>query len=284
MAWRHGRHRITVTRACVSALARWRNLLCLKQGVILDTVHRRKVVTTDASNKGCGALCKVKPTLGLWSEEESGLHIHCLGMLAVCCACQFFLPDIRGQHVLVRSVSRSVVSYINHQGGLVSKRLCTLAKDLLVLAQTNMCPHKATHVPGKINQNGPRTEMLSRKNVSSEEWTHHPLSVQKIWEVFGRARVDLFTSEGYSHCPIFFTKSTDALAHEWPSLPLYAFSPVCLLPQVIRRVRKQRHKLFLIALLWRNQPWLSELFQLLEAAPWPIPFRWDFLSQVNGTL
>ncbi len=55
--------------------------------------------------------------------------------------------------------------------------------------------------------------MLSRNNVSSEEWTLHPLSVQNIWEVFGRARVDLFASEDNSHCPIFFTKSTDALAH-----------------------------------------------------------------------
>ncbi len=42
--WCHGRHRITVTRACVSALTRWRNPLWLKQGVTLDTAHRRKVV------------------------------------------------------------------------------------------------------------------------------------------------------------------------------------------------------------------------------------------------
>ncbi len=49
-AWRHGRHRVMVTRACVSALARWRDPFWLKQGVILDTAHRRKVVTTDASN------------------------------------------------------------------------------------------------------------------------------------------------------------------------------------------------------------------------------------------
>ncbi len=52
-AWRHGRHRVMVTRACISALAHWRDLLWLKQGVILDTAHRRKVVTTDTSNKGC---------------------------------------------------------------------------------------------------------------------------------------------------------------------------------------------------------------------------------------
>ncbi len=125
--WHHGRHRIMVNRVCVSALTRWKDPLWLKQGVILDTAHRRKVVTTDASNKGWGALCEGKPTFGLWSEEESDLHINCLEMLAVCRTCQFFRPDIRGHHVLIRSDSRSVVSYINHQGGLVSKRLCTLA-------------------------------------------------------------------------------------------------------------------------------------------------------------
>ncbi len=84
--------------------------------------------------------------------------------------------------------------------------------------------------------------------------------------------------------PNLFTKSTDALAHEWPSLPLNAFSPVALLPQVLRQVSIQRHKLILIAPLWRNQPWVSELFQLLKPAPWPIPLRRDILSQVNGTI
>ncbi len=101
------------------------------------------------------------------------------------------------------------------------------------------------------------------------------LAVHKMFEVCGRARVDLFASEDNSHCPIFFTKSTDALAHEWPSLPLYAFPPIALPSQLLRRVREQWHKLILIAPLWRNHPWVSELFQLLKAAPWPIPLRRD---------
>ncbi len=67
--WHHGRHCITVTRACVSAPACWRDLLRLKQGVILDTAHRRKVVTTDASNKGWGVQCKGKPTFSLWRSR-----------------------------------------------------------------------------------------------------------------------------------------------------------------------------------------------------------------------
>ncbi len=265
---RHGHHRVTVTRDCESALARSRDPFWLKQGVILDTVRRRKVVTTDVSNKGWGALCEGKPTFALWSEEESGLHINCLEMLAACQACQFFLTDIRGYHLLMRSDNRSLVSNINHQGCLVSKRLCMLANDLLVWAQNNLRSLKLTHVPGKINQGA---DMLSRKNLSSEEWTYHALAVQRIWEMFGKARVYLFGSKDNSHCLIFFIRSTDALVHEWPSLPLYAFPPVALLPQVLRRVREQWHKLILIAPLWRNQPWVLELFQLLKAAPGQFP-------------
>ncbi len=94
--------------------------------------------------------------------------------------------------MLVCSDSRSVVSYINHHSGLVSKRLCTLVNNLLVWAQNNLHSLKATHVLGKMNQGA---DMLSRNNVSSEEWTLHPLAVQRIWEVFGKARVDLFASE-----------------------------------------------------------------------------------------
>ncbi len=63
-------HHVMVIWACVSALARWRDPFLLKWDVTLDTAHRRKVVMTDASNKGWGALCEGKPTFGLWSAEE----------------------------------------------------------------------------------------------------------------------------------------------------------------------------------------------------------------------
>ncbi len=89
----------------------------------------------------------VKLTFGLWSEEESGLHINCLEMLAVSQACQFFLPDIQGQHVLVHSDSRSVVSYINHQGGLVLKRLCTLTNYLFFFGTQRRWSHFFTPCP-----------------------------------------------------------------------------------------------------------------------------------------
>ncbi len=81
-----------MTRACVSALTHWRNPFWLKRGVTLDTAHKRKVVMTDASNKGWGALCEGKLIFGLWAEVESTLHINCLEMLAVCQACHTGTP------------------------------------------------------------------------------------------------------------------------------------------------------------------------------------------------
>ncbi len=41
-----------------------------------------------------------------WSKEEKMLHTNYLEMLSVC---QFFLPDLKGHHVLIRSDSMSVV-------------------------------------------------------------------------------------------------------------------------------------------------------------------------------
>ncbi len=72
------------------------------------------------------------------------------------------------------SVLRQQVRGVIHHGGLVSKRICTLANNLLVWAQNNLHSLKTTHVPGKMNQGA---DMLSRNNVSSEEWTLHPHAV-----------------------------------------------------------------------------------------------------------
>ncbi len=280
-AWRHGRLHIRVNQACVTALTPWKNPRWMKKGVAMRLVYNRKVVTTDASNTGWGALCGGKPTFGHWSKAEKGYHINCLEMLAVCRACQFFLPDLIGRHVLIRSDNMSVVSYINHQGGVSSKRFFILAERLLEWAQLNLRSLRAAHLPGRLNQGA---DMLSRSNVPSEEWMLHPQMVQKIWKTFGKAEVDLFASKDSSHCPTYYLKDRDALAHDWPNLLLYAFPPIALLPQVVRRVREQGHKVLLVAPLWRNQPWLSELTQLLTAAPWPVPLRWDLLSQANGTI
>ncbi len=119
-----------------------------------------------------------------------------------------------------------VVSYINRQGGLSSRRLFILAESLLRWAQLNLCLLRATHVTGKLNLGA---DMLSRSNVPSDEWTLHPQTVEEIWGIFDRPEVNLFASLPN----FFFLKDRDALAHDWPKLLLYAFPQIALILQVI---------------------------------------------------
>ncbi|KAI2645288.1 hypothetical protein H4Q32_028267 [Labeo rohita] len=209
-AWHHGRLRVKVDQACVAALAPWRDHQWMEQGVPLDTVCRRKVVSTDASNSGWGALCDGKPAFSHWSRKK-------VAFTSTAWKCW-------------RAVSPR-------------KRLFILVERLLEWAQLNLHSLRATHVLGRLNQGA---DMLSRSNVPSEEWMLHPQMVQRIWEIFGKAEVDFFASENNYHCPTYFLKNKDALAHEWPILLLYTFPPVALIPQIIRQVRDQKHKVLLV--------------------------------------
>ncbi len=85
-----------------------------------------RLVLTDASNLGRGALCDDKSAFGPWSKKDGYLHINCLELLAVWLGLRTFLPDLRGHHVLIHSDSVTVVSYINHQSVFSSRRLFTL--------------------------------------------------------------------------------------------------------------------------------------------------------------
>ncbi len=79
----------------------------------------------------------------------------------------------------------------------------------------------------------------------------HPLAVQRIWEIFGKARVDLFASKYNSHCPIFFYQKHRCPGPRMAQPSALCFDPVALLPQILRRVRNNGTS-------WFYQPPLEE--------------------------
>ncbi len=209
-----------MTRACVSALTRWRKPLWLKRGMTRHGVqkegcHDRRF------QQGLGSA--VQGQTDLRSVVRGGINpAHQLPRNASSVSGLSILPTGHTGTSCASTLRQQVRGVIHKSPGRPHlERLCMLANNLLVWAQNNLRSLKAMHVQGKMNQGA---DMLLRKNVSSEEWTLHRLTVQKIWEIFA-SKIDLFASKDNSHCPIFFTRSTDALAHEWPILPLYAFPP-----------------------------------------------------------
>ena len=83
------------------------------------------VVTMDASKKGWGGHLKTFRVSGVWSQDQSLLHINVLELLAVFNSLKALerQTDISEKKILIKSDNSTVVSYINRQGGTRSPTL-----------------------------------------------------------------------------------------------------------------------------------------------------------------
>ncbi len=81
----------------------------------MGAIHRRHMITMDASMTGWGAVFEGRPASGEWKEEFLSWHINCLELRAVFLALKYFLPVLGGYHIIVRTDNMAVVSHINVQ-------------------------------------------------------------------------------------------------------------------------------------------------------------------------
>ncbi|KAJ8002107.1 hypothetical protein DPEC_G00176370 [Dallia pectoralis] len=160
----------------------WRKPWFLTQGPVLGAPCRRVTLTTDASLTGWGAIMSGRPAQGLWRGHQLSWHINWLEMLAVYQALKHFLPDLRGHHVLVRSDNTSVVFYINHQGGLRSRPLYNLARQVLLWFHGKLLSLRTIFIPGYLNQGA---DTLSRQGPRPGSGD----SIPRWWSSFGRTPV-----------------------------------------------------------------------------------------------
>ncbi len=110
---------IRVSRSCCQHLLMWKDPVFLRDqsGVRMGAIHRRHMITTDASMTGWGAVFEGRPASGEWKEKFLFWHINCLELRAVFLALKYFLPVLGGYHIIVRTDNMAVVSHINRQGG-----------------------------------------------------------------------------------------------------------------------------------------------------------------------
>ncbi len=81
---------IRVSRSCCRPLLMWRDPVFLQSGVRMGAIHRRHMVTTDASMTGWGAVFEGRPASGEWKEEFLFWQINCLQLRAVFLALKYF--------------------------------------------------------------------------------------------------------------------------------------------------------------------------------------------------
>ncbi len=215
-------------------------------------------------------MCNGHAAAGLWTGPQLQWHINWLELLAVWLALFRFKTLQHEKHLLVRTDNTATAAYINHQGGLRSRRMSQLARHLLFWSQKHLRSLRTVHVPGELNRSA---DELSRQPALPGEGRLHPEVLQLICRSFGDAQVDLFASPDTSHCQLFFSLSegtlcTDALAHSWPrGLRKYAIPLVSLLAQTLCKVREDEEQVLLVAPYWPNRTWFPELMLLVTAPP-----------------
>ncbi len=165
---------IRVSRSCCRHLLMWRDPVFLQSGVRMGAIHRRHMITTDASMTGWGAVFEGRPASGEWKEEFLFWHINCLELRAVFLALKYFLPVLGGHHIIVRTDNMDA-PWTGLRASLRDKFLSL----------------RAVHVLGVLNL---AADFLSRQKLEPGEWMLNRQTVSQIWDLFGKAEVDLFAS------------------------------------------------------------------------------------------
>ena len=264
----------------------WLDEETLLAGVPLLPPQPSLHLITDASMEGWGAHLEPRSlTLsGLWSPQESHLHINNLEMRAVFLAVSQFQSHLRDSCVMVSTDNTSVVAYIQKQGGTHSHSLYLETRNLLVLCKSLNVSLLSKHIPGRLNA---LADGLSRKHqLLPSEWTLHQEVANQIFLTFGYPLVDLFATRDNHRLPLYVSPvyepaawAVDALSFDWDQLDAYAYPPPILIPQILGKISVSSCQILLIAPWWPRRSWFNDLLGLLCDFPRELPHRSDLLSQ-----
>ncbi|XP_077128602.1 uncharacterized protein LOC143784335 isoform X4 [Ranitomeya variabilis] len=193
------------------------------------------------------------------------------------------LPQIRGKDVRVLSDNTTTVAYLNRQGGTRSETLMSSATEILNLAESHLTSLTALHIRGASNQ---QADFLSRHTLRQGEWCLNQQIFLDIISLWGRPQIDLFATRKNRKVRRFASLSPadhpdilDALQAPWQFSLAYAFPPIILLPQVIRKIREEGARVVLIAPFWPKRPWFSWLQTMSVSDPWVLPSTPNLLFQ-----
>ena len=118
-------HQIGMTTKILQHLKWWLQVDLYRHGIPMKIDPPSHTIFTDASLSGWGAHVEPEGLLfrGLWTEDQSRLHINVLEMKAIFLSLTRAAHRVKNSTVLVSKDNTTVVAYIRHQGGTHSTDL-----------------------------------------------------------------------------------------------------------------------------------------------------------------
>ena len=176
-----------------------------------------------ASWSGWGAHLLDQSASGLWSNQETSLHINILEMKALFLPLKAFRDLVTNQRVTAMCDNSTVVAYVSKQGGTVSDSLCELTGQLLRWTEDHNVLLEARYPPGQSNV---LADLLSRRNqVLEAEWSLLPQVAKKIIRTWGSPTIDLLATHLNAKLPLYCSLIPDpqalfedAFSHPWNHL------------------------------------------------------------------
>ena len=261
------------------------------QGIPMKIDPPSHTIFTDASLSGWGAHVEPEGLLfhGLWTEDQSRLHINVLEMKAIFLSLTRAVHKVKNSTVLVSRDNTTVVAYIRHQGGTHSTDLSEEVLNILNLCLAHNIQLLAKHIPGRFNTLADRMSRMDKP--ISTEWSLNQEIANKIFQIMDFPSIDLFATRLNHRLPLYVSPipdqkalSIDAISMDWNRIHAYAFPPFHLIQTVINKIRISQCKIVLIAPLWPDRLWFPELLGLLVSPPVSLPVIPNLLAQLKGRI
>ncbi len=280
-------HKVIIDSSTKLAIKWWSQEDRLHQGISLQPFTSDFQIYTDASKEGWGAVLNDLTAAGLWTPQESLLHINLLELEAVHRGLKDFQLFLLDSSVSIMSDNTTVVSYINHQGGTKSKSLCLQTIRLLDWADNHRITLKSSFVPGHLNV---KADALSRQNqILKQEWSLLQEVFVQICRVWETPHVDLFATNLNHKLPLYFSPipddqalGVDSMLQSWRGIVGYAYPPTTMIRAVLNKVRLDATSIILVAPLWPRQEWFPDLLDLLIDLPRQLPHHHRLLRQAHN--
>lgn len=184
---------------------------------------------------------------------------------------------------MLRLDNTTAVAYIRKQGGTRSWSLLREVEPIMNWAQKNLSNISAVYIPGVQNV---QADYLSHVQVDNNEWSLHKEVFEWLLTLGVSPEVDLFASPCNYKLTKYYSRfrdpqayGIDALTDRWRFNKAYAFPPVPVILQFLRRLRTEEVEVMAVIPFWPNRPWFPLLTLLSYRESIPLPLRADLLSQ-----
>ena len=172
------------------AILWWTNRDNLRRGVPLGNIDVEYYLYSDSSTQGWGAYLQDLTASGIWSQDQSQLHINVLELQAIWLGLRAFSQRVENARVVLMSDNTSAVAYLRNQGGTKSLAMNDLATDICLWAEKRGMTLVPRYLPGHLNV---LADHLSRRGqILKTEWSLNQTVADRIFRAWVRPFVDLF--------------------------------------------------------------------------------------------